>query len=41
MRRFLVPLVFVLLVTLAAVLPAAASTPEESPTHSGQNCSSI
>ncbi len=38
MRRILVPLVFVLLVTLAAVVPAAASAPVEAPSHSGPAC---
>ncbi len=38
MRRVLVPLVFVLLVTLAAVVPAAASAPDAAPVHSGPLC---
>lgn len=40
MRRILVPLMFVLLVTLAAVVPAAASAPVEAPAHSGPGCNS-
>ncbi len=39
MRRFFIPLVFVLLLTVAVVVPAAANSPEEAPTHSGQGCS--
>jgi len=42
MRRFLVPLVFVFLLTVAAVVPVAASSPDQAPVHSGQDgCSSI
>lgn len=41
MRKILVPVIFVLLVTLAAVVPVAANTADEAPVHSGQNCSSI
>ena len=40
MRRFLIPLVFVFLLTVAAVVPVAANSPDEAPTHSGQGCSS-
>ena len=40
MRRFLVPLVFVFLLTLAVVAPISANTPDDAPTHSGQGCSS-
>ena len=38
MRRFLIPLVFVVLLTVAAVMPAAASAPDEAPAHSGPGC---
>ena len=41
MRRFLVPLVFVALLTIAAVVPVAASGPDASPFHSSGECSSI
>ncbi len=38
MRRFLIPLVFVVLLTVAAVVPAAASAPDQAPAHSGPGC---
>ncbi|MDE0822733.1 MAG: hypothetical protein OSB07_02010 [Dehalococcoidia bacterium] len=41
MRRFLIPLVFVALLTIAAVVPVAASTPDSAPSHSSGGCSSI
>lgn len=39
MRRFIIPLVFVFLLTVAAVVPVAANSPDEAPTHSGKGCS--
>jgi len=40
MRKFLIPLVFVFLLTVAAVVPAAAGAPDEAPVHSAPGCSS-
>ena len=39
MRKFLIPLVFVVLLTVAAVMPAVASTPDDAPAHSVPGCS--
>ena len=39
MRRFLIPVVFVVLLTIAAVVPAVASSPDEAPAHDGPSCS--
>ena len=41
MRKFLIPLVFVVLLTVAAVMPAVAGAPDDAPAHSAQSCSSI
>ena len=38
MRRFLIPLVFLALLTVATVVPAAANSPGEAPSHSGKAC---
>ena len=38
MRRFLIPLVFVLPITLAAVIPVAASGDADTKDHSGAEC---
>ena len=38
MRRFLIPLVFLVLLTVAAVVPVAANSPDEAPAHSGPGC---
>jgi len=38
MRRFLIPLVFVALLTVAAVVPVAANSGDGVPTHSGKSC---
>ena len=38
MRKFLIPLVFVLLITLAAVIPVAASGDADTKDHSGAEC---
>ena len=38
MRRFLIPLVFVALLTVAAVVPVAANSGDAAPTHSGKVC---
>ncbi len=39
MRRFLIPLVFVLLITLAAVIPVAASGDGDAKDHTDKECS--
>ena len=38
MRRFLIPLVFVAMLAVATILPVAASSPDEAPSHSGKGC---
>ncbi len=38
MRRILIPLVFAALLTVAAVMPAAASGPDETKQHTGSGC---
>lgn len=38
MRRFLIPLVFVALLAVAVVVPVAANSPDEAPSHSGPTC---
>lgn len=38
MRRFLIPLVFVLLITLAAIVPVAASGDGDAKDHGGTEC---
>ena len=38
MRRILIPLVFVALLTIAAVIPAAASGPNDTKDLSGSGC---
>ncbi len=38
MRRFLIPLVFVALLTVAAVVPVAANSGDAAPTHTGKVC---
>ncbi len=38
MRRILIPLVFAALLTIAAVVPAAASSPAEPPKNYGDGC---
>ena len=40
MRRFLVPLMFVFLLTLTTVVPVGANTPDDAPAYHGQGCSS-
>ena len=39
MRRFIIPLLFVLLMTLAAVLPVAANS-SDAPEHTRKSCGS-
>lgn len=39
MRRILIPLVFAALLTIAAVIPAAASGPADVPKQYGDGCS--
>ena len=41
MRRFLIPLVFVVLLTVATIIPVAASAPDAAPGHSKPGCGSI
>mgnify|MGYP001458962808 CR=1 FL=1 len=41
MRRFLIPLVFVALLTVATVLPVAAGGPVAAPAHAEEGCSSV
>jgi hypothetical protein len=38
MRRILIPLVFAALLTVAAIMPAAASGPDGTEKHSGAGC---
>ena len=38
MRRILIPLIFAALLTVAAVVPAAASGPGEAPKQYGDGC---
>ena len=38
MRRVLIPLVFAALLTIAAVIPAAADGPSEAPKQYGDGC---
>ena len=38
MRRILIPLVFAALLTVAAIMPAAASGPAEAPKQYGDGC---
>ena len=40
MRRILIPLIFAALLTVAAVMPAAASGPDETREHNGSGCDS-
>ncbi len=38
MRRILIPLVFPALLTVAAIMPAAASGPDDTKEYSGSGC---
>ena len=38
MRRILIPLVFAALLTVAAIVPAVASGPDETKEHYGAGC---
>jgi hypothetical protein len=38
MRRFLIPLIFVAMLVVATILPVAANSPDEAPSHSGTAC---
>ena len=38
MRRILIPLVFAALLTIAAIVPAAASGPADAPKQYGDGC---
>ena len=38
MRRILIPLIFAALLTVAAVMPAAASGPDGTEKHAGSGC---
>ena len=38
MRRFLIPSIFVAMLAVATILPVAANSPDEAPSHSGTAC---